>query len=146
MLPNLQMCSKGGISNYYSHTWKYLRAVECALLPVQFTNEWSGHSWISLCTYDEIFGQAHISYIYPETLGFWKRQTSWKPSSARASPLPLVWKTRNIFRNVMIKHISDFHKRWGNGGLFDWFAADYLMYSGHPGMLWFFLLSLLVEI
>ena len=36
----------------------------------------------------------------------------------------LSWKTRNNFRIVMVKHISVFHQRWGNGGSFDWFAAD----------------------
>jgi len=37
---------------------------------------------------------------------------------------PLVWKTRNNFRNAAVKRISDFQKRWGNSGSFDWFAAD----------------------
>ena len=37
---------------------------------------------------------------------------------------PLVWKTRNSFGNVAVKRISDFQKRWGNSGPFDWFAAD----------------------
>jgi len=38
--------------------------------------------------------------------------------------VPLVWKTRNSSRNVAVKRISDFQKRWGNSGPFDWFAAD----------------------
>ena len=36
---------------------------------------------------------------------------------------PLVGRLEN-FRNVAVKRISDFQKRWGNGGSFDWFAAD----------------------
>ena len=37
---------------------------------------------------------------------------------------PLVGKLVKYFRNVVVKHISVFHQRWGNGGSFDWFAAD----------------------
>ena len=48
---------------------------------------------------------------------------------------PLVGKLEIFFATLWSKHISDFHKRWGNGGSFDWFAADYLMYSGNYGML-----------
>ena len=32
---------------------------------------------------------SYFIYIFPETLGFWKRQTSWKPQPARVSPLSL---------------------------------------------------------
>ena len=48
--------------------------------------------------------------------------------------IPLVGKLEIFFATLWSKHISDFHKRWGNGGSFDWFAADYLMYSGNYGM------------
>ena len=58
---------------------------------------------ISLMKPDDIFGQAHILYIFPETLGFWKCQTSWKPQPARGSPLSLetlkplaIWYPGNI--------------------------------------------------
>ena len=44
-----------------------------------------------------------------------------RPGDASGSP---SWITRNNFRNVAVKRISDFQKRWGNGGSFDWFAAD----------------------
>ena len=37
---------------------------------------------------------------------------------------PLVWKTRNSFRNVTVKTYIRLRKRWGNSGPFDWFAAD----------------------
>ena len=38
--------------------------------------------------------------------------------------LPLVWKTRNSFRNVTVKTYIRLRKRWGNSGPFDWFAAN----------------------
>ena len=37
---------------------------------------------------------------------------------------PLVGKLVKYFRNVVVKHISVFHQRWGNGGSFEGFAAD----------------------
>ena len=40
------------------------------------------------------------------------------------STLPLVGKLVKYFRNVVVKHISVFHQRWGNGGSFEGFAAD----------------------
>ena len=47
-----------------------------------------------------------------------------KLRASAADYYPLVWKTRNSSRNVAVKRISDFQKRWGNSGPFDWFAAD----------------------
>ena len=36
--------------------------------------------------------------------------------------IPLVGKL--VFRNVMVKTYIRRQKRWGNGGPFDWFAAN----------------------
>ena len=116
-LLNNQKCNKSGISN---KKFPYLKisSRRGGHFPdgPDFPQRGQITSWTAPCTYDDIFGQAHILYIFPETLGFWKRQTSWKPQPARVSPLSLENpEAPGLFGTlgncVILGHPETIHKR-----------------------------------